>query len=323
MNFGVLPGLPGGERYEKGIPASIHVAAGSDSLKNMQRGVVIGSPYVLRKEFVLTHLVESPHNGRGFVEHRTYVNPTMIEQQIRHSLFFFDKLELALEPNQPPSESMSLLKEEGSLSFSSVSFSGRWRTADLSRESRLQAYQQLAERDGPRWSMGRSFEVIGAPTSNVIDGAGFLFELHEALPMPVGETPIADLIEFRHRRSDELVALRSHLEAIVISVQARGGAVQLADEEMARLNKALSDLSKAITETTFKLTKQSLGAAFNVENAASIAGGFGVGSTIKEIALPIAGAVIMKLGVSLLGAPKYAGPFEYVYRLHKDLAWIK
>jgi hypothetical protein len=83
-------------------------------------------------------------------------------------------------------------------------------------------------------------------------GRGVLVSLHRALPVPDKDVPLQDILEFRTKRSDELIALRRHLEEIYGRIVSAGDSDLALKTELERLQQAINDYTKVFHERRFK-----------------------------------------------------------------------
>jgi hypothetical protein len=153
--------------------------------------------------------------------------------------------------------------------------------------------------------------------------SGLLFKIFDALPVPAKQVALADILEFKAKRIDELKALQHHLEGIYQHILSAPDRPRAEDRELNALDRAIRDYVTTIGEAPFKKVLSRLDAKLDLPRAAMAASG-GVAAFVQG--LPLTQAVIgagAALSVSIgLGRKDRAGsqsPFEYVGHYHREL----
>lgn len=75
----------------------------------------------------------------------------------------------------------------------------------------MNAFRQLEVAQPGCWSIATGPRSITLDQEHLDAGRGVLVELHRALPVPGGDTPLDDLLKFKERRRDELLEVRHRL----------------------------------------------------------------------------------------------------------------
>jgi len=145
--------------------------------------------------------------------------------------------------------------------------------------------------------------------------------LYGALQIPDGEVPLENILEFKEKRRDELLALRHHLDDVYQKIISSPDKALAELSEIEKIDRAISDYLRAISEQKFSLTKTSLQANFSFNKATTAS----IGAT--AIGLPLTGALLagavagidIKLGKGLKGGRDNSTPFQYIHSLHSKL----
>lgn len=157
-------------------------------------------------------------------------------------------------------------------------------------------------------------------------------ELHRAIPIPDKDVPLAEVLEFKRRRHDELWSLRAELDAFVAAIGA-------ADDKAAELMKHIDLVDQACAnairvgaEWQFPVRLTNFKSTFEFRPFQTLAGAL-AGSqlaalTATQFALSLAtGAALatapaLKLsfdGFEWRGLQPRLNAYRYVYQFHREL----
>lgn len=75
------------------------------------------------------------------------------------------------------------------------------------------------------------------------------YQLWNALPVPQEDVPLNDILEFKARRRDELIALRIYLEELYLSVTSASDIPRAKTSAILKLEAALADVERALGES--------------------------------------------------------------------------
>lgn len=197
-------------------------------------------------------------------------------------------------------------------------------------DAHLKAYEYRNTLEPNTWSMARDSESLRISTSEDEECRGVSISLFDCLPVPDASVPIHEVLEFRVRERDLLLALRSHLESIYLHVANSEHVGSAISSECRRLDAAVTDYvaisqSRGIRLRMFNVASQ-LKLEFDLR--AGVAGG------VVAIAsgLPMTQAILAGVGVSLLPKIEVTAtvvprsispsnhPFEYITSLQKELS---
>lgn len=245
------------------------------------------------------------------------VSTSLDPQEVRSNLLFWDKL------NFPDNNLLSIglgpdeefLRQCGILERTMIRVMGSGDMASGFRAAHVRAFQELDNAAPGAWSLATGEHSVSFLDEELEPGRGALVRLYKAIPVPDRAAPLNDILNFKQRRKDELLALRFHLEDIYQKVVKAGdGPLSLATET-GRLEKALSDHLKASKESRLGFRLCDLSASLNVPGA--LAGTLLFESFPENL---IAGAALsISVGVALKRKKPSATPFRYVSRYHDEL----
>lgn len=244
-------------------------------------------------------------------------------QEVRSNLLFWDKLDY---PDQNIigfglSPDAEFLIDAGVLQRTRIQFSGRGDAAEIFRNLHISAYMALDEREPGKWSLATGERSISFGDEALDVGRGALVRLHDAIPVPDKDVPLADILEFRARRSDELIALRTHLEAIYQRVIDAGDGELAWASEVEALQRAIHDHIKTSKEAGFRLRLADLGANLNLTAAAATAvASYSQGlSLIPSLVTAAVAGIGVEAGVALKRHKAGPTPFKYVTAYHDEV----
>lgn len=244
-------------------------------------------------------------------------------QELRSSLLFWDKLDF---PDQNIigfglSPDVEFLMTAGVLQRTRVEFAGAGDIAELYRRLHVSAYELLDNEDPGRWSLASGERSISF-TDDVLDvGRGALVRLYGAIPVPDKDVPLADILEFRTRRSDELLALRTHLEAVYQRVISAGDGDLAWNTEIEALQKGIQDHINVSKETGLRFRLADLSANLNllpVIRGALTAYATGL-PMIQSLMAGVGAGISVDVGAALKRHKATSTPFRYISAYHSEV----
>jgi hypothetical protein len=269
-----------------------------------QRGLVISVP------------VQS--DGRGF-----RAGGGLDQQELRFSLLFWDKLHaprnnfiLLGDSSADFLESAGVLEQP----ITRLNFvSGPINPGELVISSHLNAYRALDQAEPGVWSLGGGRNSVSFPERDLEAGRGILVRLYEAIPVPDKEVPLQDILEFKEKRQDELLALRYHLDSIYQRIVTAGDGELALQSEIDALERAIIDYLKVAKSTSFPFINTSFTASLNVP-AAVAAGLTAFTAGFGAVPALLAGAttgIAFGPSASLKDHKTNQTPFRYISSFHK------
>jgi Family of unknown function (DUF6236) len=244
------------------------------------------------------------------------------QQELRFSLLFWDKL-------HAPRNNFILLRDQ-TLDFlesagilqqpiTRINLSGIINPSELVLSTHLDAYRALDQAEPGVWSLGAGRNSVSFPEPDLEAGRGILVRLYEAIPVPDKEVPLQDILEFKEKRQDELLALRYHLDSIYQRIVTAGDGELALQSEIDALEKAIVDYLKVAKGTSFPFINMSFEASLNVPAAvwaglAAFTAGF---DTIPALLAGAAAGIGFGPSVSLKDHKTNQTPFRYISSFHK------
>lgn len=249
--------------------------------------------------------------------------------ELRFSLLYWDKL---VWPSSriihlTSNDDENFLEEVGVLSRPEYNFNGY--AAHSVVASQIQAFLDREKAEPGSWAMAMGESSLLINDANFEQGKGALIELHRAIPVPSAEVPLNEILEFKVRRKDELLALRHHLNQLLSEVQASSNVQEALEKKIAEVDSACADLLKVGKEWQFPVYVSNLKASFSI-SARTIgpwaAGGWLMG---QSFGLPAAAAVAataaalssleIKGDVGLRSLRRPPSPYRYALKAYEEL----
>ena len=244
-------------------------------------------------------------------------------QELRFALLFWDKLDFPTNNliSIGLDQDAQFLASAGILRRTKVQVLGSGDLVQGFAQAHVHAYRALDEQEPGVWSLGTGENAVSFPDADVEHGRGALIRLYQAIPVPDKDVPFQDILEFRSKRSAELLALRHHLEAIYQRIVAAGDGALALNTEIGALEQAIADHIKASKESKMSFRNMSFDASLNVP--AGVVAGLAAYSvllnTVGALLAGLATAIRFGPGVSLKGRNVTPTPFQYVSSYHDNV----
>lgn len=155
-------------------------------------------------------------------------------------------------------------------------------------------------------------------------GTGVEFELYDMLPVPDQGTPLAEILEFKSKRNDELTAFRCYLDEINEEIISSKDIPRAKNSRLARLEMSLKDIDKTINETGIKRVTTNLKHVIHSDFSGIVGAGLGAAGIASLIQMSpliagVAGAGLV-VGVKSVVMPSSQCPsdFNYIKSIRKN-----
>ncbi|ELU8126848.1 hypothetical protein SDD14_003589 [Vibrio cholerae] len=172
----------------------------------------------------------------------------------------------------------------------------------------------LSSTEAGCWSKAQmSSSII---SSDTVNKTGIELELYNLLPIPHHRTNLSDVLEFKHKRHDELIAFRIYLDDLYQSIINSADIPRAFNTEMNRLEMSLRDLDRTMKESKIRVVVDSLRSIMSGMDGVL---GLGVGAagvaTLLGVSPLIAGMSGAGIGVAakLIPQSKSSIPKELTY----------
>jgi len=196
-------------------------------------------------------------------------------------------------------------------------------------KGQVQAYQDLERSQPGVWALAQGENSLLVKDALADEGKGALVELHRAIPIPTNDVPLAEILEFRHRRRDELLLLRYQLESFVSDIEESPDRSQALVRHVFEIDHACANLLTVGREWRFPVILSNIKASFSLtpqKFLPAAALGWKIaepyGLTAATAAAAVAGAAStleIKADYGLRSAKLPASPYRYAYKIHQEL----
>ncbi len=249
-------------------------------------------------------------------------------EHLRHYLLYWDRIEY---PNNNfihigSSPDVQSLIDAGVLQRTNISlpsFSGNIGTAYVLCQAI--AARQLNEAEPGKWTIAQSGPRFYLPDEISSPARSLEVELYNALPSPGADVSLEDILSFKERYRDELIAFRAYIDELYLEISKSGDIPRAKTIAIQRIEKSINDVDRAADQSwTSKLVsgfKVELNLPTILEKAVAGAGMAAMADLplALGVALGAASAVIkVELGLAprVGGAPK---DFAYLCHIKKEL----
>lgn len=232
----------------------------------------------------------------------TFVDPV----ELRRAVLFWDRINkpinnivaMGLSPDESFLQECGVLKQ-----FEIVARGVSGQLGHLYAKLHLEAFNQLEASEPGQWCMSEGENSFNLEARGVFsEGRGALVELHRAIPLPVEDTPLHDLLEFKEKRRDEIKSLKLELDGLFSRVIGSEDSAHELERAISEIDQKCSDVIKVGRESAiaFSLSDFSFGVSFEAKSTNLIAGSV-IGSVLgSTFSLPVAEATVAGAAVSTI-----------------------
>ncbi|MEH6436711.1 DUF6236 family protein [Massilia sp. DD77] len=281
------------------------------------RGLVISNPIELLGEAV--HLKSSDLDA----------------EELRFSLMYWDKLAWPTNPLlEIAGSSDSLFLEEVGVLSRPVPKPSEGHASNRILHAHTSVFEELDTVQPGQWALSWSersmsfhpaFKDFSEPRST-------LLELHRAIPIPDVDIPLAEILEFKERRRDELMLLRTHFEKLTAEIEASEEPTEKLISQLREVDAACANLVQLGREWQWPVRLGSLNSSVSFEPMKAISSGWAayLAGERYNLSLPATAAIV---GAAALGSviswkpsdfaiqnirrPK--SPYRYAYSIDAEL----
>lgn len=223
-------------------------------------------------------------------------------EELRFSVLFWDRL---LWPQSrifgTQSDEADFLESAGILSkptYELQGFTGARPMGELVAGIHLNAFKQLNEREPGLWSIAQG-EKSFLDLRQAFDlQAGAAYQLTRAIPVPDTSVPLADILEFKERRRDELLTLRQELEQFFAKIEKAGDEEAGLRVAVTSIEKACLDAIAVSKEARFPFRMANLKSHYSIDWNKLIGAGL-LATVANSFGMPTLLSVLSGLGFAL------------------------
>lgn len=250
-------------------------------------------------------------------------------QELRFALLFWDRLvwpssrAIYFSSNQDE----QYLESAGILERPDYTINGDGATGIA--KGQIQAFHDLDHREPGIWALAQGENSFMWKDGFVQGGTGALVELHRSIPIPKHDVPLAEILEFKQRRRDELVLLRRHLDAFVAEIEKSEDKLDALRRYIAEIDQACANLLKVGKEWQFPVYLSNFKASFSLNPVRFLGPAAGAWKAVDSHGLPMAATAAVAAGAAstldikadfgLRSPRRPKSPYRYAYRIDREL----
>lgn len=244
---------------------------------------------------------------------------------LRMWLLFWDKLvwptSRGIHFEAPPE--VEVLIAEGVITRPSYTFNGDMVQGVI--KSYIQAFTEHENAEPGCWAIAQGERALQIQGENLPNSRDLLVRLHQAVPIPAGNVPFAEILEFKERRLSELFQFRHEIEQLYTQVSSSEDKALALNLGIERVQSACADLIKVNKEWKFESLLSSFDFSITPMNWVAAFAGFVGGQTynLDTVSSLLSGTV----GAAISFAPSIGkrltenkrNPYRYAYLAHHEL----
>lgn len=263
--------------------------------------------------------------------HLTINTDVLDEQDLRTSLLYWDRL---LYPQNPIFRLGTNQDEEFLITCGILKkplYNVKSGGTDIFLKAQTMALLDMQKKEPGVWSLNSNKNTILVNSGLATKNSGLLLQLLNAVPVPSHDIPLAEILEFKQRRRDELLAFRAHFEAMANSIQNSSDSEQALQSRLEEIDKSCSDLVRTTREWQYPIKLASVNASFNFDlpkaftTAVSTwvaSGQIELGLTSRAVAsgaAAISSQFKVSRDISFRPFTTSPSPYRYAYSIERDL----
>jgi len=260
------------------------------------------------------------------------LNGSISPESFRQYLLYWDKIELPqnniINTGEDELPEVKFLTQEGILTRTLVSYNGfSGNIGNVFIQSQHTVLTELNQQAPGCWSIAQSAKEIYIPGQTETNNRRLEVELYSALPVPVPEVPLEEILRFKEDRNAELIAFRGTMDGVYEQVLSSSDIPRAKIKAIADLEKSLSDLNKVFTEKWYDRFISTLKVEINIPNL--VAGGFlgmaagsqfGIDASISSAIGAASTALKFDLGLGRREIPKNLREYAYLHSITSRLS---
>jgi hypothetical protein len=181
------------------------------------------------------------------------------------------------------------------------------------------------------WSLSQGEKSLYIKNSGGVfaEDNGLSIDLIRAVPTPKADVPLAEILEFKEKRRDELLIFRNHIDQLTEIIQRSNNKSDELNKAIKDIDSSCADLLEVGREWQYPIHISDFKASINLngfKTATAVGGGWKLGEPYGLAAAgavaAIAGAVSaldIKADIGLRAIRRPSSPFRYVLKAHQEL----
>lgn len=194
-----------------------------------------------------------------------------------------------------------------------------------------EAFTYLNSKNPGCWSVTSGIDGLLLWESNQqINLSGLAATLTNAIPLPSPAMPIAEVLEFRSKRRDELRLLQDHIFHLSKHISEAESPHTELHKQILQIDKDCSTLVKISKETRFPFTLSTIKASFDLGATGKVGLGFLAGysagldlttAAVASIAANAGSIINFSFDIGVRKSSWHSSPYSYVVRAHNEFCF--
>ncbi|MBI6565169.1 hypothetical protein YA0745_27700 [Pseudomonas synxantha] len=253
------------------------------------------------------------------------------QQELRTSLLYWDRLSMPTSNliHVAPDQDTQFLIDAGILYTPRYTLTGEFSVALAQLPTT--ALMEYEKKQKGMWSLGGGENSILVKNGFSMPDYGTSLTLYNSLPAPAPSVPLAEILDFRQKRRDELLALRSHIELLTREIESSSDREDELNRKLSDIDNSCSALATVCREWQFPVVLTNLKASLNFNLTKVTGAAVGTWVAAGQLMLPntariisaggaaLASMIDIKSDINLRGINRPASPFRYIYEAQKNL----
>jgi hypothetical protein len=251
-------------------------------------------------------------------------------QELRASLLYWDRL--AWPTNNAifidGGADINYLEGAKILARPRYAFSGQG--ADILVRTQTEALLDLDKEEPGIWSLSQGENSILVKSGALTQDNGIALELYRAIPVPDKDVPLAEVLEFRLKRYDELQSLRVEIDGLVETVNSSQDPKEELEKCLHRIDQKCAAAIRVGSEWQFPVRLSNLKTSVDLkpfsmvrDGLVAFLGATALGATSAFIASLTGAAAAASIKITgdfgWGGLRDRTNPYRYVSQFHKEL----
>lgn len=164
---------------------------------------------------------------------------------------------------------------------------------------------------------------------NFFDNTGISVKLIRAIPIPAHDVPLAEILEFKEKRRDELNILHAHINELSKKIHLSNEVPTETEKTIKDIDRACADLLKVSSEwqQPFHIGDLKASINFNGFKALGVAGAawkigepYGLpAATAAAVVSGVVSAIDIKADIGFKSIKRNKTPYHYAWQAHREL----
>lgn len=189
----------------------------------------------------------------------------------------------------------------------------------------VQAYQYKENKNPGCWAIAQGENAFQMMAEEITEGRDILVRLLRAVPVPAGDVPIAEILDFKERRKAELHRFRHEIEELYSNIEGRADQAMAFNLAVEKIQEACADLIQVNKEWKFGSLLSDWDFSISLKDLGALGTGFfgaqsyGLDTVASLLAGAASSAISFSPNIGKKIAENKKNPYRYAALIHKEL----